>query len=181
MLSTTRSACNSERSLPGDVEGYVANLDMRAVLEHLLELHGRVEALEYEPGYLDSGDYSLLLAEEAHAALLFGRYAAQRRMVAVADVLLDCKLYELVNERFVFGFHGRVGLEASAVSYIVTHALEAHIEGLLVGVAVKTVSAYCVMFWPLNTGTISSASNLKYMSANSAAYWFSSPCTSMSR
>lgn len=54
---------------------------------------------------LNAGDDSLLLAQQAHAAMFVGGDARERRVVAVADVLFDAKLDKSVYEWFVFCLH----------------------------------------------------------------------------
>ena len=75
-------------------------------MEYLFERHLGIEAPEHQLGDLDAGDGALLLAQQAHASVLVGGDARERRVVAVADVLLDAEFDQFVYERFVFGFHG---------------------------------------------------------------------------
>ena len=88
-----------------DVEGHVSRAHAVAVVEQLFEVHLGIETPENELRDFDAGDDALLLAEQAHASVLVGRDAGQRRVVAVADILLDAELDELVDKRLVFGFH----------------------------------------------------------------------------
>ena len=88
-----------------NVEGHVAGLHAVAVPEYLLEAHLRVEAVEDQLCDLDAGDHALLLAQQAHASVFVRGDAAERRVVAVADVLLDAEFDQFIHKGLVFGFH----------------------------------------------------------------------------
>lgn len=53
----------------------------------------------------DARENTLLFAEQAHAAFFRRGDAAERSVVAVADVFADGQFDERIDERFVFGFH----------------------------------------------------------------------------
>ena len=93
----------------GHVEGHVARTHARAVGDPLVELDGGVEPFENEPCDLDAGDDALLLAQQAHTPPLVGGNAAERSVVAVADILADGQFDQRVDIGFVFGFHDRDG------------------------------------------------------------------------
>ena len=90
---------------PRDVERHVARPHAVAVGEDAFEPHLRIEAVQHDLGDLDAGDDALLFAEQAHAAVFVLGDAAERGVVAVADVLLDAEFDQFVYERSVFGFH----------------------------------------------------------------------------
>ena len=88
-----------------NVEGHVARLHAVAVAEDLFELHLGVQASKYQLCDFDARENTLLFAEQAHAAFFRRGDAAERSVVAVADVFADGQFDERIDERFVFGFH----------------------------------------------------------------------------
>ena len=88
-----------------NVEGHVARLHAVAVAEDLFELHVGVQASKHQLCDFDARENTLLFAEQAHAAFFRRGDAAERSVVAVADVFADGQFDERIDERFVFGFH----------------------------------------------------------------------------
>ena len=89
----------------GHVEGHVAGPHARAVGDARVEFDGGIEPFEDEPGDLDAGDDALLLAQQTHASPFVGGDAAERSVVAVAQILADGQFDQGVDVGFVFGFH----------------------------------------------------------------------------
>ena len=69
-------------------EGYVAFLHVVAVVQELLEAALGVEVVDDLLGYLHAGEYAFLLDDKLLAALCIGRDAAERGVVAVANIFV---------------------------------------------------------------------------------------------
>ena len=89
-----------------NVEGHVARLHAVAVAEDLFELHLGVQASKL-PVCADfrCRENTLLFAEQGACGLFRRGDAAERSVVAVADVFADGQFDERIDERLLFGFH----------------------------------------------------------------------------